>query len=298
MFEISDDEAPERAKKMPRKQPDPIEISDDEHDEGLDEELDEESHIPATRRRMRKRETSSDGEDRDPPEQDSTPASNTRLAPNTRLASVVVVRKISSSATPNDPIHFNNIGPKRWPCPANVYIPKGHKCSGAFVRAKEARDHCLAFHQYVPHKEKPGKEKQCDFGAAGALTNTCRMPDCAYLFTNINARYVDKHWRPGVSLVNPKRNTPKLVNNAVRFVISRRVASQKDLPNWAGDESMKWMTKNDCDLVGQAVGPIIEARDVRANTCGPLYVPTFSAKDEARLSEDLIPQKDYQKSGH
>jgi hypothetical protein len=80
---------------------------------------------------MRKCETSSDGEDRDPPVQDSKPA------PNTRLASVVVVvRKKSSSATPNGPIPFNNIGPQRWPCSANVYIPKGQKYPGTFVRAK------------------------------------------------------------------------------------------------------------------------------------------------------------------
>jgi hypothetical protein len=69
-------------------------------------------------------------------------------------------------------------------------------------------------------------------------------------------------------LVDPTRDTPKWVNDAARFVISRRVASQMDLPHWAGDESMKWMTKNDCEFVDQAAGRIIEARDLRANTGG------------------------------
>jgi hypothetical protein len=49
------------------------------------------------------------------------------------------------------------------------------------------------------------------------------------------------------------------VNDAARFVISRRAASQKDLSHWASDESMERITRNDCSVVGQAIDRVIEA---------------------------------------
>jgi hypothetical protein len=58
------------------------------------------------------------------------------------------------------------------------------------------------------------------------------------------------------------------------------------------------MTQNDCELDGQAVGRIIQARDVRANTGGTLYNPTLKCKEKKNLAADLKPYKRYRNSGH
>jgi hypothetical protein len=101
-----------------------------------------------------------------------------------------------------------------------------------------------------------------------------------------------------VSLADATRDALKWVNDAARFVISRRVASQMDLPHWAGDESMKWMSKNEYDLFDKAGGRTVEVRDVRANTGGTLHSPTLKCKEEKSLAAGLKPRKGYQNPGH
>jgi hypothetical protein len=193
LLEISDESfrgtggtAPKQNKRAKSfgKQPDPIETSDD--DGSADDELDEKLRIPTTGC-VRQRESSSD-EDGDLPDIDSM------LAPITRLAPIINKK---SSAT-SDSIPLTKMSSRRWPCPANVYIPQEKdKCLGTFATAEDARNHCSAFHLYVHGHEEP-----CDCGAAGAVANACRRPGCAYFFININALTVDENWRPGVSLAD------------------------------------------------------------------------------------------------